>query len=61
MTTYEWCRVVLGVFQLVATLGVPFVMVWLDNRAIRRHIEKIGARKKKPAKKPVKKPKGRRR
>ena len=32
MTVYEWCRVIIAFCNLVAVLGVPFVMVWLEKR-----------------------------
>ena len=32
MTVYEWCRVILAFANLIAVLGVPFVMVWLEKR-----------------------------
>lgn len=32
MTIYEWCRVILAVLQLIAMLGIPFVLYWLEKR-----------------------------
>lgn len=33
MTTYEWLRVLLAVAQLVATIGAPWVVIYLDRRS----------------------------
>lgn len=35
MTIYETLRVLLSVVQIIATLGAPFMILWLD-RKIRR-------------------------
>lgn len=32
MTTYEWWRVILASLTLIATLAVPFIMIWLERR-----------------------------
>jgi hypothetical protein len=32
MTTYEWLRVILAFAQLIAMLGIPFVLYWLEKR-----------------------------
>lgn len=32
MTLYEWLRVILAFLQLVAMLGIPFVLYWLEKR-----------------------------
>jgi hypothetical protein len=32
MTIYEWCRVLLALAQLIAMLGIPFVLHRLEKR-----------------------------
>lgn len=32
MTIYEWLRVLLALAQLVAMIGIPFVLHWLEKR-----------------------------
>lgn len=32
MTTYEILRLVLSAIQVVATIGAPFMMIWLDRQ-----------------------------
>lgn len=36
MTIYEWLRVLLAFAQLIAMLGIPFVLYWLEKRERKR-------------------------